>query len=412
LASARPDGSYQDAFRSRLMMPIRDARGNIVGFGGRILGDGGPKYLNTAESRLFSKKYLLYGLDAARETIKKTGTALVVEGYMDAITLHGRGFSQTVASLGTAFAREQARLLARTAREVIFCYDSDQAGREAAVRAISTARREGLRVRALSVPDAKDPDEFILKFGAEKFSRLLATAPDGFTFQKRFFLAQTDFSTLAGKVSVVSNILPMIAELENSLEIGEHILSLAQDLTIDEAIIREEFTKFLRKSRAPSPWRAGTGETVYRPGRDALYEAQKQLVWAALKYSGLTAEIGRLLRDNSLDFIENVFKNIFAVLKKRDEEDLAQEEVLALLAEEEKAALAEAVFKEPEDADVQQMVKDCVKHLKKAVLEKQYHASRSLAAEYERAGDERVWQELENSRKIKEEMKNLFRPTK
>ncbi|HAL19114.1 MAG TPA: DNA primase, partial [Spirochaetaceae bacterium] len=155
LIAERQNGVY-DKFRNRVMIPIADDRGHVVGFGGRVMGDGQPKYLNSPETLLFNKRKLLFGLDRAKKSIREEGRAILVEGYMDAISLSAAGIKNVVASLGTAFTVEQCRLLLRNADEICFCYDSDEAGQRATMRALSIVRSTGARARVLIVPDGKD----------------------------------------------------------------------------------------------------------------------------------------------------------------------------------------------------------------------------------------------------------------
>ena len=162
LAAERKNGQgVYDRFRHRVIIPIADERGRVVGFGGRVLDDSTPKYLNTPETILFNKRRLLFGLDRSHRAISKAGYAIVVEGYMDAISVFSAGVRNVVASLGTAFTAEHCKLIMRYAPAIYFCYDSDEAGQKATIRALSIVRDSGATVRVIVVPDGKDPDEFI-----------------------------------------------------------------------------------------------------------------------------------------------------------------------------------------------------------------------------------------------------------
>ena len=153
------------------MFPIIDLRGDVIGFGGRVLGDGTPKYLNSPDTPVFNKSRNLFALNLAKNT--KQGRLLLTEGYMDTISLHQAGFDCAVASLGTSLTADHAKLLSRFTKEVILCYDGDTAGVQAANRAIPMLEKTGLKVRVLRITGAKDPDEFIKTFGREAFARLL-----------------------------------------------------------------------------------------------------------------------------------------------------------------------------------------------------------------------------------------------
>ncbi len=238
------DGVY-DRFRSRVIFPISDARGRVVGFGGRVIDDSQPKYLNSPETSVFNKRYILFGFDAAQKFIKESGQAIVVEGYMDAITAYAFGIRNVVASLGTAFSPEQAKLLLRNAKDIFFAYDSDVAGQNATMRALAILRNLGANVRVILIPDGKDPDEFIRKHGVEAFQSLIAEASDILEYQIKQAFQSIDYSDLEGKVAVVSRIVPVLAEADNAVEVNAYIASISQMLAIDESAIRSEVRKFL-----------------------------------------------------------------------------------------------------------------------------------------------------------------------
>jgi DNA primase len=171
-ALVRPGkNSTYDQFRARVMFPIIDLRGNVIGFGGRIIGSGAPKYLNSSDTPVFKKSRGLYALNFAKSSGKNR--LLLTEGYMDTIALHQAGIDNAVATLGTALTGDQARLIAQYTNEVVIAYDSDAAGQTATRRAAELFGETGLTVRVLSLQGAKDPDEYIRKFGPERFVRLL-----------------------------------------------------------------------------------------------------------------------------------------------------------------------------------------------------------------------------------------------
>jgi DNA primase len=206
LVVRRNDGKTYDRFRERVMIPIKDARGRVVGFTGRILGAAQPKYLNTGETDVFTKRSLLFGMDVALKAAREKRQIIVVEGHMDAIRLHASGIIWTVASMGTAFTEQHAGQIARAVPEVVFAFDNDEAGLKAAMDAIPLALKAGLEVKVLVVPKGKDPDDFIRSEGPEAFLNLLGKAPSGIDFQIERTLKQNNFSGLEGKVKTVSNI--------------------------------------------------------------------------------------------------------------------------------------------------------------------------------------------------------------
>ena len=174
---SQKNGNIFDRFRDRLMFPIIDVRGNIIGFGGRIMNNNDPnaaKYLNSPETLIFNKRKNLFALNLAKKS--KLGYLILVEGYMDAVALHQYGFDCAVASLGTSLTEEHAALLTRYTDQVVLIYDGDEAGQRATRRAIPILEKAGLQVKVLKMKDAKDPDEFLKKFGADKFKVLLEDA--------------------------------------------------------------------------------------------------------------------------------------------------------------------------------------------------------------------------------------------
>ena len=183
LVRSKDEGRPYAVFRDRLMFAIRDPSGRIIGFGGRALGDDPAKYLNTPETELFNKGRHLFGLDLARDTVVDKGRVVVVEGYTDCLMAHQFGFAETVASLGTSFTRDQARLLHRFTDQVILLFDSDEAGARAADRALEAALAEKLTVRITHVPEGKDPCDYLLSAGAESFDARLKSATDAIEFK-------------------------------------------------------------------------------------------------------------------------------------------------------------------------------------------------------------------------------------
>ena len=212
MLSQGKSGEY-DKFRHRIMFPIHDRRGRVIGFGGRALEDDGPKYLNSPETELFHKGRELYGLFLARKSQAKLDRILVVEGYMDVVALAQFGFSNSVATLGTATTGDQAELLFRAADEVVYCFDGDRAGRKAAWRALEATLprlREGRQARFLFLPDGEDPDSMVRKLGAEAFAHKLDESQALSDFFFDHFTGEVDMSSLDGRAKLVELSKPMI----------------------------------------------------------------------------------------------------------------------------------------------------------------------------------------------------------
>ena len=397
-------GAY-DKFRNRVMIPIKDPRGRIVGFTGRILGDGMPKYMNTGETEYFIKRYLLFGLDIAVAEIRKSRQAIVVEGHMDAISLHAAGVKNAVASMGTAFAAEQARLLKRMADEVVFCYDSDSAGRNASVRAVSIARAAGLKVRVANVPEGKDPDEFIRQHGKEAFLQVIAQGLEGIDYQVEETILQNNVTNLAGKVEAVSKIIPFLLECKNEIEAAEHIRKLAQRLTIDEGLIAEEYRKVAKKSGVQAT------AVVQQPAIKATYTAEQQaeemLLAVLLEHPTLALGCQDIVEE--VGFVLEARRQIFeCILAYEGEQAVDVHRLTEVLDGETTSVLAGILSKNVPEGDSEKIIEDCLRQMKKSFLEKEYEKHRLLADEFERSGDERFMSELMESQRIKNEIKELY----
>lgn len=215
LASQKDKGIY-DRFRNRLMFPIIDVRGNVIGFGGRVMDDSTPKYLNSPETMIFNKRKNLFALNIAKKT--KHDYMILVEGYMDAIALHQYGFDCAVASLGTSLTEEHARLLSRYTQQVVLIYDGDEAGQNATKRAIPMLERAGLQVKVLQMRDAKDPDEYLKKFGADKFRILLEDSSNRVEYQLRAIQKKYDLKIDDDRVKFLTEAADFISTLPNAVQ--------------------------------------------------------------------------------------------------------------------------------------------------------------------------------------------------
>lgn len=235
-----------DRFGNRLMFPIFDIHNNIIGFGGRIIGEGQPKYLNSPETILFNKSKTLYGLNYARAS--KKNQLIVVEGYMDVIALHQAGFNNAVASLGTAFNVEHSKLIRKYAQEVILLYDSDEAGINAALRAIPILVSSGLKVKILQVKNAKDPDEYIKTYGADAFKDLLETAINYIDFQINCIRNHYDLENIEQKIQFTSEVSKLLSKLDNAIEQEVYIKQVSEIAGISENSIKQEIFKTVNKS--------------------------------------------------------------------------------------------------------------------------------------------------------------------
>ena len=210
------EGSYYDAFRNRVIFPIIDLRKNVIGFGGRVLDDSKPKYLNTNDTPVFKKSRNLFSLNFAKNHAEKR--LILAEGYMDVIAVNQAGFENVVATLGTALTPEQARLMAGYTKEVVIAYDSDGAGRKATDRAVGLLEEVGVTAKILALKGAKDPDEYLKKFGAQRFKLLLEDAGSVTAYQLSVIRAKYDLETPEGKSGYLTEAVRYLATLKNPVE--------------------------------------------------------------------------------------------------------------------------------------------------------------------------------------------------
>lgn len=244
---SRTGGRLFDYFRNRVMFPIIDVSGNVVAFGGRVMDDSQPKYLNSSDTPVFKKSRNLFALNFARTAC--ANEMILCEGYMDVIALHAAGFSNAVATLGTALTPEQARIMSRYTKKVLISYDSDAAGQKAANRAIGMLGEVGLEVRVLKISGAKDPDEFIKKYGSEKFAEQLAGSRGKFEYNMESVLARHDIRIPDEKIKACAELCAMIADIYSSAEREVYMAAVSKKLEIPVDSIRADITRILKKKK-------------------------------------------------------------------------------------------------------------------------------------------------------------------
>lgn len=239
-------GSYYDAFRNRVMFPIIDVSGNVIAFGGRVMDDSKPKYKNSSDTPVFKKSRNLFALNFAKSACSES--LILCEGYMDVIAMHAAGFTNAVATLGTAITAEQARMMSRYTKKVVISYDADEAGQRAAERAIRMLSEVGLDVTILKVPGAKDPDEYIKTYGADKFSELLKNTKSRFEYNSDAILAKYDLDLPQDKIKALHEIEKLISETYSTAERDIYIRLVAQKFEVDPKSIKADVERIIQKS--------------------------------------------------------------------------------------------------------------------------------------------------------------------
>lgn len=234
----RKDNSLYDRFRDRIMFPIKDKRGRVIAFGGRVMGQGEPKYLNSPETPIFHKSNELYGLYQARQANRKLSRLLIVEGYMDVVALAQFGINYAVATLGTATTASHLQQLFRTTRELVLCFDGDRAGRDAALRAIEHAlpqMREGREIRLMFLPDGEDPDSMVRKVGKEQFEQMISEATPLFEFILQHLSAQVDLKSVSGRGQLVHLAKPYLDKITDPIYHEFFSSALAERANLSES---------------------------------------------------------------------------------------------------------------------------------------------------------------------------------
>lgn len=241
LITEKKEGNgYFDRFRGRIMFPIRDVKGDFLGFGGRVMDETLPKYLNTAETPVFNKSVTLYGLFQGKKEIKDHGTVIVVEGYMDVIALHQQGIPYVVATLGTSLTAEHGKILDRYAKTIVLCFDGDLAGKKAAMRSLEVLKGVNAKLKVLTLENNLDPDEYIRQKGRIAFLEVLSNAEESFAYQLKVLKLSFNLNQQQGKLDYLKKAALMIRALDSEVEKSFYIDFLASDMQYDRMAISKE----------------------------------------------------------------------------------------------------------------------------------------------------------------------------
>ncbi len=385
----------RDRMSGRVIFPIFDGQGRCLGFGGRALGEEQPKYLNSSESFVFNKGRTLYGINFAAPAIREKGQALVVEGYMDCITAHQHGFTNTVAALGTAFTHEQARLLMRYTRDVVLAFDHDAAGSAASLRGAGYLQELGAQVSVLDLPAGKDPDEFFRTYGPEAFAGVLKNRTMSFLeFKIEQLMRQHDPETVPGRAEIVGGILEDLARVENLVLREGYVRQAAERLGVSEEAIRLELVRYLgrkqgRKDRNEKiRYNMEQGKQIFVNQSASAPEAARRglfrfmcldpKVWELVKQElGFAVFQGKLRR--YLDLVAEVgWGSPAELLNRVDEEDQAELASLLLQGDEQ----------EIDRQQQKRMIDDYLRILKRERLKLKIERSQAALQECEKNQDQ------------------------
>lgn len=312
-----------DFFRERVMFPIIDLRGNVIAFGGRLIEGEGPKYLNSGDTPVFKKSRNLFSLNFAKNANVKQ--LILAEGYMDVIAINQAGFEQVVATLGTALTAEQARIMAQYATEVVLCYDSDSAGQNATHRAINLLSEAGLHTRILKVQDAKDPDEYIRKFGATRFKLLLDNSGGAINFELARCREGLDLATEQGKFDFLRRTVQVLAGIRNEMEREVYLSRIAKEEEISLDVLHAQVKAQLRKSyytEKKQSWNAMMAKSSFRdelnpeaPQYQREAKAEEQILAYLFLHPDLLPEVEKRLKPEH--FFTSLHRKIYEVFCER-----------------------------------------------------------------------------------------------
>lgn len=326
LAKRSDKGHVYDAFRNRVMVPIFDLRGNVIAFGGRNLGDEKPKYINSPETLLYKKSQALFALNLAKKSANKR--YILCEGYMDVIALHQAGFTTAVAACGTALTPAQVKMLSDYADEVVLCYDSDEAGQKATARAIELFAPSPVKITVLTIPDAKDPDEFIKRFGADRFEQLLKGGANAIEYELVKAKAKYKIETADGRLAYVKDAIGILSGRVTPTERDVYAGRLAEETDIAKTAILNQLDAAIRqrnarmqKERQRKLLEEGAGAHINVPysqgGNSArgVVFCEQQLVAALIKNPDFIALAAQELTPDS--FIGEETKEVYTLLLNR-----------------------------------------------------------------------------------------------
>ena len=332
-----------DKFWNRAMFPIMDVHNRVIGFGGRVMGDGEPKYLNSPETKIFDKSRNLYGLNIARSTRKNQ--LLLCEGYMDVIALHQAGFDNAVASLGTALTSGHANLLKRYTKEVYLTYDSDGAGVKAALRAIPILKEVGIVTKVINMRPYKDPDEFIKALGAEEYQKRIDEAENSFLFEIRIMESQHDMNDPESKTAFYNEVAKKLLGFSEELERNNYIEAVADKYQIGFDNLRKLVNQLAMKdglAREHTPLKTGIHENKKK--EDGMKQSQKLLLTWLIEDPRLFGKVEKLITAD--DFMEELYHRVAQELFAQYDRDknVNPAQIISLFQEEEEQKEVAGLF--------------------------------------------------------------------
>lgn len=361
------NNNYYDTFKNRVMTPIIDVRGNVIAFGGRVLDDSKPKYINTSDTIVYKKTNELFALNLAKDSGKDN--LILCEGYMDVIAMHQAGFTNAVAGCGTALTNEQVRLISRYAKEVILAYDADEAGQKALNKAVSLFKQTDVKVKIPALVGGKDPDEIIKKYGRDKFKGMLDGASNDTEFALLEIRKKYNVTTSQGKIDFLNEALKVLAGV-SPIEQDIYISRLSDELSVDKSSIKIQLDSYVKKRayrQRRSEYKTIVDNSIRDNQRKSYDEnvsirqikAEERIVGLLLRYPdcvNLARELDNRILSSA--FIKKVFDEIIKRLDAQLDIDLIH--FSAVLTSDELGRLSGIIARTRESKDAKKEFKDCI----------------------------------------------------
>lgn len=364
LFARRDNGTYYERFRQRIIFPIFDVRSRVLGFGGRVLDNSMPKYMNSPQTPIYNKGNHLYGLNVAKEAIKTEDYCIIVEGYIDLLTVHQYGVGNVVASLGTALTLQQIRLLKRYTNKVIVIFDADQAGKMASLRSLDLLIEEDVQVKIVALPEGEDPDSFLRKEGRDKFRELVLKAHDLFDYKLNLLSEDYDLGTTEGKVGVAEHMLPTIRRVQNAIRRSAYIKRLAQEFSRGERSLGEEWI-LAELKKVKKDFQNYTKETIVRAKVIVARPAEEMVLKIALDEQDTVKEIKKhLCLEDFQDLrIREAMRLVFNLTDSG--QDLAPDKLISHFEMDESAQLISRICSSTKEfIDRDKSLSDCIERIK------------------------------------------------
>lgn len=361
------NNNYYDTFKNRVMTPIIDVRGNVIAFGGRVLDDSKPKYINTSDTIVYKKTNELFALNLAKDSGKDN--LILCEGYMDVIAMHQAGFTNAVAGCGTALTNEQVRLISRYAKEIILAYDADEAGQKALNKAVSLFKQTDVKVKIPALVGGKDPDEIIKKYGRDKFKGMLDGASNDTEFALLEIRKKYNVTTSQGKIDFLNDALKVLAGV-SPIEQDIYISRLSDELSVDKSSIKIQLDSYMKKRayrQRRSEYKTIVDNSIRDNQRKSYDEnvsirqikAEERIVGLLLRYPdcvNLAREFDKQILSSA--FIKKVFAEIIKRLDAQLDIDLIH--FSSVLTSDELGRLSGIIARTRESKDAKKEFKDCI----------------------------------------------------